>query len=330
MWGALDLLGTLREYETALLEEEGLDPTLPLPEHAAGTAEACRAAFPDLDWLHLVGLLHSLGKLLAHKRCGARRPLGRTPRTPAVPGGWAGRRTLRRVSPIFACCPAVPSVCALRAWGECCQRMHQTCGGTCWTSAVCRPGARVGAPQSLPHNPPAAGRPARPPHPPRRRAQVWRRAAVGGVRGELPGWLSLRARGGLPAVLQRQPRPPPPAVQQRGRHVPPRLRPGGRLHVLERGRVPLHGARAPGRRALSNEEVLGTCRSARLLEPWSSQWSVERGCLGPPGEYVKGADSLPSQRMPVWRGCHRWCDWGREISAVWTGRSCGQPAQAPS
>jgi len=102
VWGALDLLGTLREYETALLEEEGLDPTLPLPEHAAGTAEACRAAFPDLDWLHLAGLLHSLGKLLAHKRCGARWPLCRAPRTPAVPGGWAGRRTLRRVSPVFA------------------------------------------------------------------------------------------------------------------------------------------------------------------------------------------------------------------------------------
>ncbi len=68
MWDALDLLGTLREYETALLDEEGLDPTLALPEHAACTAEACRAAFPDLDWLHLVGLLHSLGKLLAHKR----------------------------------------------------------------------------------------------------------------------------------------------------------------------------------------------------------------------------------------------------------------------
>ena len=71
VWEALDLLGTLREYETALLEEEGLDPTLALPEHAAATAEACRAAFPDLDWLHLVGLLHSLGKLLAHKRCAA-------------------------------------------------------------------------------------------------------------------------------------------------------------------------------------------------------------------------------------------------------------------
>jgi len=68
IWEALELLGSLREYETALMDEEGTDADLPLPEHAALTAEACRAAFPDLDWLHLVGLIHSLGKLLAHKR----------------------------------------------------------------------------------------------------------------------------------------------------------------------------------------------------------------------------------------------------------------------
>lgn len=74
VWEALELLGTLREYETALLEEEGTDADLPLPEHAAMTAEACRAAFPDLDWLHLVGLIHSLGKIIAHKRCDADTP----------------------------------------------------------------------------------------------------------------------------------------------------------------------------------------------------------------------------------------------------------------
>lgn len=68
IWEALELLGTLREYETALLEEDGTNADLPLPEHAARTAEACRAAFPDLDWLHLVGLIHSLGKIIAHKR----------------------------------------------------------------------------------------------------------------------------------------------------------------------------------------------------------------------------------------------------------------------
>lgn len=33
-------------------------------------AELCRLAFPDRDWLHLVGLIHGLGKLLAHPRFG--------------------------------------------------------------------------------------------------------------------------------------------------------------------------------------------------------------------------------------------------------------------
>lgn len=69
VWEALGMLGTLREYETALLQEEGTDADLPLVVHAMQTAENCRAAFPDLDWLHLVGLIHSLGKVLAHKQC---------------------------------------------------------------------------------------------------------------------------------------------------------------------------------------------------------------------------------------------------------------------
>ena len=30
------------------------------------TAEACLLAFPDHDWMALVGLMHGLGKLLAH------------------------------------------------------------------------------------------------------------------------------------------------------------------------------------------------------------------------------------------------------------------------
>lgn len=73
VWEALAMLGTLREYETALLQEEGTDSDLPLVQHAMQTAENCRAAFPDLDWLHLVGLIHSLGKVLAHKQCVASR-----------------------------------------------------------------------------------------------------------------------------------------------------------------------------------------------------------------------------------------------------------------
>ena len=31
-------------------------------------AEACRAAFPDEDFMHLAGLLAPLGKLLAHAK----------------------------------------------------------------------------------------------------------------------------------------------------------------------------------------------------------------------------------------------------------------------
>lgn len=27
----------------------------------------CRLAYPEEDWLHLVGLIHDLGKLLAHR-----------------------------------------------------------------------------------------------------------------------------------------------------------------------------------------------------------------------------------------------------------------------
>ena len=69
IWEAMAMLGMLREFETALLQEEGTDADLPLPQHAMQTAENCRAAFPDLDWLHLVGLIHSLGKVLAHKQC---------------------------------------------------------------------------------------------------------------------------------------------------------------------------------------------------------------------------------------------------------------------
>ena len=44
-----------------------VDPDLPLKDHAFQTAELCRLAHPDHDWLHLVGLIHGLGKLLAHR-----------------------------------------------------------------------------------------------------------------------------------------------------------------------------------------------------------------------------------------------------------------------
>jgi inositol oxygenase len=71
VWEALEMLNSLREYEAALLGDEGCDPEMPLMEHALQTAELCRREFPDEDWMALVGLIHGLGKLLAHQRFGA-------------------------------------------------------------------------------------------------------------------------------------------------------------------------------------------------------------------------------------------------------------------
>ena len=65
------MLGSLREYETALLAQPDTDPGMPLLEHCFQTAEACRVAYPkeEEDWFALVGLIHQLGKLLGHARC---------------------------------------------------------------------------------------------------------------------------------------------------------------------------------------------------------------------------------------------------------------------
>ncbi|KXZ45324.1 hypothetical protein GPECTOR_56g421 [Gonium pectorale] len=74
VWEALSLLDELREYE-AVLMADGVDAQdvseLSLRDHAFQTAELCRLHHPELDWLHLVGLIHGLGKLLAHKRFGS-------------------------------------------------------------------------------------------------------------------------------------------------------------------------------------------------------------------------------------------------------------------
>lgn len=40
-------------------------------DHAIQTAELCRLAHPQQDWLHLVGLIHGLGKLMALPRYAA-------------------------------------------------------------------------------------------------------------------------------------------------------------------------------------------------------------------------------------------------------------------
>lgn len=71
VWEALDLVNSLREYESALLGSDSCDADMPLLEHALQTAEACRLEFPEHDWMALVGLIHGLGKLLAHATFGA-------------------------------------------------------------------------------------------------------------------------------------------------------------------------------------------------------------------------------------------------------------------
>jgi len=72
VWEALAALNELREYEAALFGPgSGLDPDLPLLEHAYQCAELCRLAHPDKEWMALVGLVHGLGKLLAHRKFGS-------------------------------------------------------------------------------------------------------------------------------------------------------------------------------------------------------------------------------------------------------------------
>lgn len=71
VWEALDTLDSLREFETALFGDDDRDAAMTLQEHALQTAEACRLAYPDQEWLHVVGLIHDLGKLLAHQGWGS-------------------------------------------------------------------------------------------------------------------------------------------------------------------------------------------------------------------------------------------------------------------
>jgi inositol oxygenase len=71
VWGALEMLNELREYEAALIGDENLDPSMSLTDHAFQCAALCRQAFPDDDWMALVGLIHGLGKLQGHERFGS-------------------------------------------------------------------------------------------------------------------------------------------------------------------------------------------------------------------------------------------------------------------
>ena len=46
-----------------LVDESDPDTSLPNIVHAFQTAESIRKTHPDLDWFHLTGLIHDLGKV---------------------------------------------------------------------------------------------------------------------------------------------------------------------------------------------------------------------------------------------------------------------------
>jgi inositol oxygenase len=73
IWKALDTLDELRDYESVLFSSwyPELDPGFSLKEHALQSAELCRVCHPEQDWMALCGLLHPLGKLLAHSTWGS-------------------------------------------------------------------------------------------------------------------------------------------------------------------------------------------------------------------------------------------------------------------
>lgn len=48
-----------------LVDESDPDTSLPNIVHAFQTAERARAEFPEHDWIHLTGLIHDLGKIMA-------------------------------------------------------------------------------------------------------------------------------------------------------------------------------------------------------------------------------------------------------------------------
>lgn len=51
-----------------IIDESDPDNDRPQIYHFIQTAESCRKLYPDLDWFHLVGFLHDLGKILAHPK----------------------------------------------------------------------------------------------------------------------------------------------------------------------------------------------------------------------------------------------------------------------
>lgn len=61
IWTALQMLDEI-------IDDSDPDTDLTQLDHAYQTAEGIRKAFPNMDWLHLVGLIHDCGKFLCHPR----------------------------------------------------------------------------------------------------------------------------------------------------------------------------------------------------------------------------------------------------------------------
>jgi inositol oxygenase len=53
------------EFLNTVVDESDPDADFPQIYHCFQTGEACRKACPDLDWFHLLGFMHDLGKVLA-------------------------------------------------------------------------------------------------------------------------------------------------------------------------------------------------------------------------------------------------------------------------
>ncbi|KAJ3200986.1 hypothetical protein HDU67_001686 [Dinochytrium kinnereticum] len=53
------------EYLDRVVDDSDPDTSLTQVQHALQSAEAARRAYPSLDWMHLVTLIHDLGKVLA-------------------------------------------------------------------------------------------------------------------------------------------------------------------------------------------------------------------------------------------------------------------------
>lgn len=61
--GKFSIMEAIAELEDFV---DASDPDVDFPNsyHAYQTAEGLRAQYPDLDWLHLTGLIHDLGKMM--------------------------------------------------------------------------------------------------------------------------------------------------------------------------------------------------------------------------------------------------------------------------